>query len=101
MLREVECARFEGLCGCQMASFDTTLAFLRLRALNEAVVSQHRGVDSHPDRFRAGTQKPIWARPRSVRSSTVARPLKSTSKSMAAKSGAERPERNASRCSGR
>ena len=39
--------------------------------------------------------------PRSVRSSTTARPLKSTSKSMAAKSGAERPSRNASRCFGR
>ena len=46
-------------------------------------------------------QKPICARPRSVRSSGAARPLKSTSKSMAAKSGAERPCRNASRCFGR
>jgi hypothetical protein len=46
-------------------------------------------------------QKPIWARPRSVRSCSVARPLKSTSKSMAAKSGAERPSRKACFCFGR
>ncbi len=46
-------------------------------------------------------QKPIWARPRSVRSCSVARPLKSTSKSMAAKSGAERPWRKACLCFGR
>ncbi len=47
---------------------------------------------------RAGTirQKPICWRPRSVRSFSVARPLKSTSKSIAAKSGAERPARKAS-----
>ncbi len=47
------------------------------------------------------TQKPIWARPRSVRSFSVARPWNSTSKSIAAKSGAERPSRNACFCFGR
>src|SRR6266849_8880557 len=46
-------------------------------------------------------QKPIWARPRSGRSCSVARPWKSTSKSMAAKSGAERPWRKACLCFGR
>src|SRR6267142_2054986 len=46
-------------------------------------------------------QKPIWARPRSVRSCSVARPWKATSKSMAAKSGAERPWRKACFCFGR
>jgi hypothetical protein len=46
-------------------------------------------------------QNPICCRPSSVRSFAVARSWKSTSKSIAAKSGAERPARNAAFCSGR
>jgi hypothetical protein len=46
-------------------------------------------------------QNPICCRPSSVRSFSVARPRKSTSKSIAAKSGAEPPARNAAFCFGR
>jgi hypothetical protein len=52
-------------------------------------------------RWSVRTQNPICCRPSSVRSSSVARPWKSTSKSIAAKSGAERPARNAAFCFGR
>src|SRR5690606_8331296 len=50
---------------------------------------------------RRDRQKPICSRPSGVRSSNVARPSKSTSKSIGAKSGAERPSRNAAFCFGR
>ena len=46
-------------------------------------------------------QNPICVLPRSVRSAAVARPLKSTSKSIGAKSGGERPARKASLCPGK
>jgi len=60
-----------------------------------------RLLDQVPTQHGHPGQKPIWARPRSVRSCSVARPLKSTSKSMAAKSGAEHPWRKACFCFGR
>ena len=46
-------------------------------------------------------QNPICLRPTSVRSACVARPLKSTSKFIGAKSGGDLPARNAAFCPGR
>ena len=63
----------------------------RLRTVGNAV---RHTADSQGAAARR-SQNPICRRPSSVRSFSVARPLKSTSKSIAAKSGAERPARNA------